>query len=179
MRRLSILVVVIGTTLVLCAGCGSSSGHVSVRAQSAQGLQSGQSGQFEFTTYWVRGFDDPRPVDSYAFHDTPGAHPYVAFGSVTNVGDTTAHDIGVSVSWVTKGGNAVHTATATATVLRPSATADLDKGPMTDRSGRLPRSAQPVSLGPGASADVLVVVQPDATTSGIDALAPSWHAVAS
>ena len=171
MRRLSILVLVVGVTAAICAGCGRSPHSVSMRAQGDP------TPRFEFTTYWVRAFGDPRPVDSYAYRDVAGAHPYVALGSVTNTGDATAHDVHVSVTWATKDGGVV--ARATATLLQPSSSADLDKGALTDRSGRLPRTAPPVTLEPGESADVLVVVERDATTATLDALTPSWHAVAS
>jgi hypothetical protein len=169
MRRYSIPAVVIAVTLSLCAGCGQREDHLSTRSLAAD------APQFEFTTFWVRGFDDPRPVDSYAFRDSPGRHPYVALASVTNVSGVIATDVRVSVTWTSDDGAVTR---AAATVLKPAASADLDRGPLTDRAGHVSGSTRAVSLAAGASADVLVVVDRASVAAHLDALTPSWHAEA-
>jgi hypothetical protein len=167
MRKLATTLAVITLVAFVVSGCGARS-----RSTVATGSTDTSAPRFEFATYWVRGFSDPRPVDSYAYRDPSGEHPYVLFGSVTNTGGTVATNVAVESVWRDASNHVLWRAAAA--IVQPSSPTASLTGPLTDRAGRLPRSAPAVDLEPGQSADLLVVVPQREAPSGIDAITPTF-----
>jgi cytochrome oxidase Cu insertion factor (SCO1/SenC/PrrC family) len=98
--------------------------------------------------YWTRANGTPRPIDIPAYQDQPdGPYPYVLYGSVTNAGGKPLAQPKVTVDWYANGGS-IHQATVSV----------LDaQGVALDR------------LDPGASGDLLVVVDAPVADQLIDA----------
>lgn len=87
----------------------------------------------ELNTYWSRPFGDPRPVDMYLHHDTPGATPaYLLFGSVTNDGTAAIHRPHVVVAWLSRDGKVVAVRDVPASDPSGTATESLATGSPTD-----------------------------------------------
>ena len=98
--------------------------------------------------YWTRPSGTARPIDIPAYHDQPdGPYPYVLYGSVTNAGGKSIAQPKVTVDWYANGGS-VHQSTVAVLDAQGVALDHLD---------------------PGASGDLLVVVDPPAADQLADA----------
>ena len=105
--------------------------------------------------YWTRPYGTPPPIDIPAYQDPPdGPFPYVLFGAVTNTGDATEGEIGVE--WVLDGAT-IHTQTAR----------------MSD-----PQGNTMTSLAPGATADLIVVVDDEAAATQLVDAVPTFEVLA-
>lgn len=129
----------------------------------------GPNRSLELGVLWQRGLADPRPVDLYLFRDpTSGPHPFVVFGSATNVGDAAVASAAAVGAWLDPDGRVL--AIARATVVRPEGVALAEDGP--DRAGEIAREVVGPSpaptLEPGETADVLLVLDATGAPAGVD-----------
>jgi hypothetical protein len=97
-----------------------------------------------FQVFWTRGFGDARPVDVPGYRDDPDKpHPYVLYGSAANQGDTPIDTPRVQVRWLQEGQSIHETVVAL----------------------REPTGGPSPTLEPGATADLIVVVDDEAVAA--------------
>jgi hypothetical protein len=113
----------------------------------------GPTGDVTVAVYWTRSYGLERPIGIPGYRDPDGGpFPFVLYGSVTNVGDAPLVDPQISVDWIDSTSSApLHTM-----VVRP-----------------IDPFGQPIGeLAPGASADLVVVVDDEEIASQLpDAIA--------
>jgi hypothetical protein len=103
--------------------------------------------------FWTRPYGAARAIDMAAYRDPDGGpYPYVLFGSVTNQGAKAISEPRVIVDWYLDG-TSIHQATAR--VLDPQG------GPL-------------ASLDPGATADLIVVVDDEGVANPLPGAQPSF-----
>jgi hypothetical protein len=119
---------------------------------STSSSQPSDTDAISVAVYWTRPYGMPPPIDVPGYQDPPsGPFPYVLYGSVTNTGAAIVGE--VDVAWVLDG----------ATVHSQSV------------GLRDPQTSAPTTLAPGATADLIVVVDDEAAAAQLADAVPTFE----
>jgi hypothetical protein len=153
----SVLVVALCVGTAACSSSSDDSATTTSAAVDASTSAPANQDAITVAVYWNRPHGTARPIDIPGYKDPDGGpYPYVLFGSVTNAGSEPIPDPQVAVDWYVEGpvpGASIHTTTAPA---------------------RDPQGATLATLAPGASADLIVVVESEPIASQLPDAQPSF-----
>jgi hypothetical protein len=111
------------------------------------------SSELSVAVYWTRPYGTARTIDIPGYADPPGGpYPFVLYGSATNTGTGPIDQPVVTVDWVLDG-QTVHTGTAR----------------LVD-----PQGVELTSLAPGATADLIAVVDDEAAAASLPDAVPTF-----